>query len=212
VRNNFFIVFEGPDGSGKSTQAEILSRRLNKDGYSCLFTEEPGGTEVGRMLRDIILDPGKAISDRTELFLFLADRSEHADKVIVPALEEGKIVVSSRYLYSTLIYQGYARRLLPLSLLWKLNRFAVAELMPDVVYYLDVHPEDGLEKATGSALYEGGDRIEREGIDLQRKVRESYLRLAKRNRRQWVVIKPESSIEEIGELVYNETKRRMGND
>jgi dTMP kinase len=212
LANGFFIVFEGPDGSGKSTQAERLSSRLEDEGYNCLYTEEPGGTEVGILLRDILLDPEKKISERTELFLFLADRSEHVHKIIVPALNEGMVVVSSRYLYSTIVYQGFARKLLPLSLLWKLNRFAVADTMPDIVFYLDVCPEEGLFKATkGSVRYKGGDRIEREGTDLQQRVRDSYCKLASRYRKQWVVLEGRN-IEEIGELVYEETKRRMGHD
>ena len=213
MKNGFFIVLEGADGSGKSTQAELLSGRLEHDGYKTVVTEEPGGTDVGTLLRDIILNPEKKISPRTELFLFLADRSEHVDKVIRPALDEGKVVISSRYLYSTLVYQGFARRLLRLTLLRRLNLFAVEEIVPDVVFYLDVSPEDGLQKATGrSSNWKGGDRIEREGIDFQRKVRKSYLRLAKRHRRQWVVLQYAGSIEEIGELVYEETKRRIKDD
>lgn len=213
MQNGFFIVFEGADGSGKSTQAELLSSRLKGEGYRCCVTGEPGGTEVGTLLRDIILDPEKQISQRTELFLFLADRAEHVNKIIKPALDEGQVVVSSRYFYSTLVYQGFARRLLPLPLLQRLNLFAVEDIVPDVVFYLDVYPEDGLEKATGrSSSYEGGDRIEREGIELQRRVRKSYLSLARRHRKQWVVLQPERSIEDISELVYRETKRRVGDD
>lgn len=208
--DGFFIAFEGPDGSGKSTQARILARRLCEDGYDSVVTEEPGGTETGRLLRDIILDPEYPISERTELFLFLADRAEHVERVIRPALSKGSVVVTSRYLFSTLVYQGAARRLYPYKKLFALNRFAVSDIMPDMVFYLDVAPEEGLKNATNdSAAYEGGDRIEREGPALQRRVRESYLRLARKYRRRWVVIQPAISIEEISTLVYDETRRRM---
>jgi len=208
--DGFFIAFEGPDGSGKSTQAQVLSRRLCENGYKSIVTEEPGGTEVGKILRDMILDPERPISERTELFLFLADRAEHVERVIKPALQKGSVVVTSRYLFSTLVYQGFARRLYPYKKLYALNRFAVADIMPDIVFYLDVSPEEGLLKATNkSSDYEGGDRIEREGPGLQRRVRESYLRLARKNKRRWVVVRPAMSIDEISDLVYDETRRRM---
>ncbi|MBN2323161.1 MAG: dTMP kinase [Spirochaetes bacterium] len=210
LKDGFFIAFEGPDGSGKSTQALILSRRLCEDGYDSIVTEEPGGTEIGALLRDIILNPERPISERTELFLFLADRAEHVEKVVKPALQKGSIVVTSRYLFSTLVYQGSARKLYPYKELYALNRFAVDDILPDIVFCLDVAPEEGLLKATNNSKdFEGGDRIEREGLKLQRKVRESYLALARKDRRRWVVIQPSSSIEEISTLVYDETRRRM---
>jgi dTMP kinase len=210
AKDGFFIVFEGPDGSGKSTQARILSRRLCEVGYDSVVTEEPGGTEVGGLLRNIILDPERPISERTELFLFLADRAEHVERVIRPALQSGSVVVTSRYIFSTLVYQGAARRLYPYKKLYALNRFAVDDIMPDVVFYLDVSPAEGLLKAkNNSKEFEGGDRIEREGLQLQRRVRESYLSLARKNRRRWIVIQPSMSIEDISDLVFDETRRRM---
>jgi dTMP kinase len=212
----FFIVFEGPDGSGKSTQVELLSKHLIQDGHQCTITEEPGGTDEGRILRDIILNPKMEISKKTELFLFLADRAEHVNKVIGPALNEGKVVICSRYLYSTLVYQGIARRLLPYKLLIKLNLFAVNDIIPDVVFYLDCSPEDGLSKAKQSSevfsSYHNGDRIEREGIEFQKKVREGYLKIARQYRSVFVVILQQRSVEEVGDRIYQEAKRRIDHD
>jgi dTMP kinase len=216
LRKGFFIVFEGPDGSGKSTQVELLSKHLIQDGHQCIVTEEPGGTDEGKILRDIILNPKMEISKKTELFLFLADRAEHVSKVIGPALNEGKVVICSRYLYSTLVYQGIVRRLLPYKLLKRLNLFAVNDIIPDVVFYLDCSPEDGLSKAKQSSevssSYYNGDRIEREGIEFQKKVREGYLKIARQHRSVFVVVQQQRSIEEIGDRIYQETKRRIDHD
>jgi dTMP kinase len=216
LKKGFFIVFEGPDGSGKSTQVELLSKHLKRDGYECIVTEEPGGTDEGRILRDIILNPKMEISKKTELFLFLADRAEHVNKIIGPSLAEGKVVICSRYLYSTLVYQGIARKLLPFKLLKKLNLFAVNEIIPDVVFYLDCSPEDGLSKAKqsseASSSYHNGDRIEREGIDFQKKVREGYLKIARQYRNIFVIVQQNRSIEEVCNCIYQEVKRRIDHD
>lgn len=216
MREGFFIVFEGPDGSGKSTQVKLLSKHFMQDGHHCMVTEEPGGTDAGRILRDTILNPKMEISKKTELFLFLADRAEHVNKVIEPALNDGKVVICSRYFYSTLVYQGIARKLLPYKLLTKLNMFAVNDIIPDVVFYLDCSPEYGLSKAKQSSQvassYHNGDRIEREGIEFQEKVREGYLRIARQFKSIFVVLPQQKSIEEVSDRIYREAKRRIEHD
>lgn len=215
MSTGFFIVFEGPDGSGKSTQAELLFNTLTNDGYSCIITEEPGGTHEGKRLRDILLNPEWEICSKTELFLFLADRSEHVSRVIQPTLKEGKIVICSRYFYSTLVYQGIARKIAGLKFLTKINLFAVNNILPDVVFYLDVLPEQGLTKAMDTSSrtfsFHGGDRIEREGSSFQQQVREGYLKLASQYSNIFVVLK-HGSIQEISSTVYNVTKRRLEHD
>jgi dTMP kinase len=216
LKKGFFIVFEGPDGSGKSTQVDLLSKHLEQDGHRCIITAEPGGTDEGIILKDLILNPRIEISKKTELFLFLADRAEHVDKVIGPSLSEGKVIICSRYLYSTLVYQGVARRLLPNRLLKKLNLFAVNDIVPDVVFYLDCSPEDGLSKAKqsseASSRYQNGDRIEREGIDFQKKVREGYLKIARQQRNIFVIVRQLRGIEDVQDSIYQEVKRRIDHD
>jgi len=214
-RNGYFIVFEGPDGSGKSTQAKLLYNDLSRDGYSCIITEEPGGTPEGMKIREILLDPSFSICPKAELFLFLADRSEHVARVIEPALQKGKVVICSRYYYSTLVYQGIARRITDMDFLKQMNLFAVNFLEPDLVFYLDVVSEESLTKAMNKSSrsyhFHGGDRIEREGISFQRTVREGYLELSSQYGDIFVVIE-QNDIDHVHKSVYNLTKGRIPDD
>ncbi len=212
-----FIVFEGPDGSGKTTQAELLYERLKTEGMSCILTEEPGATGEGRIIRDILLNPGLSIGPKTELFLFLADRADHVLKIITPALSEGKIVICSRYFYSTLVYQGIARNVAPFSFLLDLNLYATGGLVPDLVFYIDIEPEKGLTKAKDTSLrrlnYPDGDRIESEGLEFQTDVRNGYLKIARQFKEYFIVITAgKKSRKTISEEIYSHTKRRLLND
>jgi dTMP kinase len=206
VEKGFFIVFEGIDGSGKSTQAERLHGRLVGEGIDCLLTEEPGGTPEGRHIRDLVLDPKRRVSPKTELFLFLADRAEHVEKVIRPALETGKTVICSRYFYSTLVYQGIARRLADIEFLEEINLFSVGNILPDIVFLIDVHPGRGLSKAKAAPdkpfHRHGGDRIEQQGEEFQETVRRGYLELAERYKNTFVVIDGGRDVHEVGETIY----------
>lgn len=216
MKRGYFIVLEGADGSGKTTQARILARKLTSDGYTCIATEEPGGTDGGRIIRDIILNPSLPISPKTELFLFLADRAEHVDKVIRPALKDGKIVVCSRYIYSTIVYQGLVRKVAPQDFLLRMNLFAVSDITPDIVFYIDVTPEDGLRKAKEDSLtshhYPDGDRIEKEGIEFQQRVREGYRRIAVQFGGIFITVDGTGGIEEVSEMLYAHVKRRLQDD
>ena len=147
MNKGFFIVFEGPDGSGKSTQSELLYKKLSTDGYSSVKTEEPGGTLEGEKMRDLLLNPDFNLCPKAELFLFLADRSEHVNRIIYPELNNGKIVICSRYIYSTLVYQGFGRKIIEMDFLKQINMFAVNNIEPDIVFYLDMIPEKCLSKA-----------------------------------------------------------------
>jgi len=213
LRNGFFIVIEGPDGSGKSTQARLLTEKLEIEGRSCIFTEEPGGTDEGKHIRDLILNPRFTISPRTELFLFLADRSNHVENVIRPALERGSIVICSRYIYSTLVYQGMTRQIAPFDFLLDLNLFAVDRIIPDIVFYLDIPPHEGLHKAVRTSQHEnnfaGGDRIEREGVDFQKRVREGYEALAERFSEIFITINGSDPRAKITAAMYTEVTARM---
>jgi dTMP kinase len=217
VKSGYFIVLEGPDGSGKSTQAELLAKRLELDGHRCVVTEQPGGTEEGRRIRDILLDPHFQIDPRTELFLFLADRAEHVRKIVQPALAEHEVVISSRYFYSTLVYQGLVRDVAPYDFLLEMNLFAVNQLLPDLVFYLDVDVADGLNRARFRSReemnYEQGDRIEREGVDFQQRVRAGYLEIASRYGELFVTIDTSGkSREEIGRILYSHLEGRLAHD
>jgi dTMP kinase len=208
---------EGPDGSGKSTQARILAERLEEDGHSCVVTEQPGGSNEGKRIREILLDPKRKIGPKTELFLFLADRAEHVHKVVKPALQSGKTVISSRYFYSTLVYQGMAREVAPYDFLLQMNLFAVDNFIPDLVFYIDVEAGHGLSRAKNSSReqmnYTSGDRIELEGVTFHRKVREGYRELAARYSDLFIAIDAtERSKKELGNIIYSQWRGRMNHD
>ncbi len=175
-----FIVLEGPDASGKSTQLERLSAELSRRGIPVITTKEPGGTDLGKRLRELLLDPRRRIEPLAELFLLLADRHQHVRELIRPALEAGKTVISSRYTLSSLAYQGRGRGL-PLELVRRLNDLATEGLRPDYTFLLDLPPEVALAR-TGDR-----DRFEAEGLSFYIRVREAYLELIRKEPNGYVI-------------------------
>jgi dTMP kinase len=170
------ITFEGVEGSGKSTQAERLKRWLDGQGIACLRSREPGGTLIGERIRDILLDPACRMMDGwTELFLYLASRSQHVRELVMPALREGKVVILDRFADSSVAYQGSGRQLgaRPVS---RLNKLAVSSVRPDLTFVVDVPVEVGQERKKAAVL----DRLEQEAVQFHLRVRDGYLRLARR--------------------------------
>jgi dTMP kinase len=165
-----FITFEGVDGSGKSTQAELLRAALASEGRDVVLTREPGGTEVGERIRELLLSGGE-IAPWTEATLFAAARAELVDRVIAPSLERGADVVCDRYIDSSLAYQGIARGL-GVDRVLELNLQATRGLLPDKTILLLIDPEEAASRAAAS------DRIEREGGDFQARVDAAYRELA----------------------------------
>ncbi len=186
-----FVCFEGGEGSGKSTQSRRLAGWLEEQGYDVLQTFEPGDTEVGRMLRTIVLSPetGK-ISDRTEALLYAADKAEHVDSVVQPALDRGAVVITDRYVDSMLAYQG-AGRVLDLAEVEDVARWATHDLRPHLTVVLDLEPEHGLGR------FEERDRIEGESMDFHERVREGYLRMAKADPDHYLVLDARADRDEI---------------
>lgn len=186
-----FVVFEGGEGSGKSTQAALLAARLG-----AVLTREPGGTDVGRRIRAIVLDPGlpSPLDPRAEALLMAADRAQHLAEVIRPALARGDDVVSDRFAGSTLAYQGYARGL-DLDELARISSWATGGLEPDLVVLLDVAPEVAAARM-GRAL----DRMELAGDDFHRRVAEGYRALAATDPR-WVVVGGAGTVDDVAERV-----------
>ena len=173
-----FIVFEGIDGAGKSTQAKLLGKWFEERGYEVVLTKEPTDTAFGKLIRKLVLTGGREgiidgarISHEAEALLFAADRAEHVHKLIKPALEGGKVVISDRYFYSSLAYQ-WARGL-DLDWLIDLNRFAIK---PDLVILLDLPVKESMKRIGSRSIKTEFDKI----VELQKKVRENYLKLAER--------------------------------
>ncbi len=168
-----FVVFEGGDGAGKSTQMELLADVLRSGDIEPVLTREPGGTTVGERLRDIVLDPAEsALSDRAEAMVYAAARAQHVAEVIEPALADGRVVLSDRYVDSSIVYQGVGRGLGSEEVA-RLNRWATKGVQPDLVVLLDVPAEQGIQRA-GTSL----DRLESAGLDFHLRVNEAFRRLA----------------------------------
>lgn len=190
-----FIVFEGIDGSGKSTQQKLLGAYLEELGYRVVYTREPGGTLLGEAIRRVLLDREFAGMDsRAEALLYAAARAEHVMKVIAPALAAGEIVLCDRFLDSSLAYQGYGRGM-DLSLIMKINGPATGEILPDLVLILDMPPEVAQLRLGRSG--QGKDRIELEEADFYRRVRDGYLELAARGAGRYRVVDAARPLEEV---------------
>lgn len=177
-----FIVFEGIDGSGKSTQARALLRRLLRNDYAGLLTHEPGGTPLGEQLRRY-LKRKRDISSFAELALFIAARAQLIQKVVRPALDAGVTVLSDRYTASTVAYQGHGRGM-DLDLLGRMNEGATGSLAPELTILLDLLPEEALARRQDS----GGDTFESAPLDFHRRVRHSYLAQAAQQPAKWLVL------------------------
>ncbi len=166
-----FITFEGPEGSGKTTQLKLLAARLRTEGHDVIETQEPGGTLIGQQIRTILLDPASTtLRPTAELLLMFASRAQNVDEVILPALAAGKIVLCDRFTDSTLAYQGAARGLGP-DVVYDLDRIACRGLIPHLTILIDIDTETGLKRAEQT-------RMEAQPLAFHRKVRETFLQLA----------------------------------
>ena len=198
-----FVVFEGVEGSGKSTQSRALKRRLTRAGHPARLIHEPGGTPTGERIRRW-LKGGRAISPLAELFLFAASRASLAESVIRPALTDGESVVCDRYVFSTLAYQGYGRGL-ELALIHQLNQVATGGLLPDIVVLLDIPPEAGFNRLADRRL----DRFEREQDDFHQRVRQGYLELAKQNPERWLVLDSQHPRKHLSERIWGRVSKQL---
>ncbi len=201
MKNSFFITFEGIDGSGKTTQAILLKDYLESKGFKVYLTREPGGTEVGSKIREILLSPDFSINPWTEVFLYLASRVENTI-VVKKKLEENYIVICERYADSTIAYQGYGRNL-PLNILAEMNSIATLGLKPDITFLIDIEPELALRRKKTF------DRIEMESKDFYYRVREGYLEIAKREQERFIIIPGNLSKEEIFERIVKRIKEKF---
>lgn len=195
-----FIVFEGGDGSGKSTQAKLLAEQLG-----AVLTREPGGTEIGAKIRELVLDPTHTeMSDRTEALLMAADRAQHVHERIRPALLRGQHVVSDRHVASSLAYQGVGRGL-GIDVIADVNAFAVDALVPDLIVLLEADPRAARDRL-GADL----DRIEHAGRELADVVATTYRSLAAADPSVWAVVDATGSVGDVAARVANVMNDRLG--
>jgi dTMP kinase len=196
-----FLAFEGGEGTGKTTQARMIAIWLREQGYDVVTTHEPGATKVGMRLRALLLDTAHAgMSSRAEALMYAADRAEHVASVINPALRRGAVVITDRYVDSSLAYQGTGRGL-PQAEIAQLNQWATGGRMPDLTILLDMAPEAGLGRRTRSA-----DRLEAEPAEFHNRVRNGFLALAQKDPSRYLVIDASRPVDEISE----EIKDRIG--
>lgn len=197
MSEGIFITFEGIDGSGKTTAMERVAKDLAEEGFEVVMTREPGATELGKKIREVLLNYDGEVSDECEKFLFLADRAWHVNSVIKPALKEGKIVLCDRYTDSTLAYQGFGRGG-NVDELEALNNSATGNLKPDLTLLFDLDIEIALERAGKNK-----DRMESAGVEFFSRTKRGYLELARRNSSVIKVINAENS----KETVYKDVKK-----
>jgi dTMP kinase len=208
----FFFCFEGGEGSGKSTQAKRLFAWLESQGIPALLTREPGGTLLGKRIRELLLNPSEGpVSDRAELLLYQADRAHHVATHILPALKAGKVVLCDRYVDSSVVYQGICRGL-GKAQTEALNRFSTGGLKPDCVVLLDIPAEAGMARVRARSQGAALDRMETEKLVFHKKVRSGFLQLAREKPSRYVVLdarKSETRLETaIREVAKAKLKRR----
>lgn len=171
MKKGYFIVVEGPDGSGKTTVCNLLAAKLKEEGKQIVHTREPGGIDIAEQIRNVILDPkNEAMDGKTEALLYAASRRQHLVERVIPSIEEGKIVLCERFVYSSLVYQGYARGL-GIDEVFAINKFAIGDMMPDLVIYLDVDEKVGLSRVDSRG---NKDRLDGESSQFHKRVVEGY--------------------------------------
>lgn len=194
-----FITFEGPDGSGKSTQIELLVDHLRLKGWDVLTTREPGGTPIGDQIRKVLHDVANTeMVFEAEILLYSASRAQLVGQAIRPALAQGAVVLSDRYADSTIAYQGYGRGL-DLAVLRRITDFATGGLTPDLTIFLDVPVELGLERKRLALMQHSGEwnRLDQEDVGFHRRVRQGYLELAAAEPTRWLIVDASPTVEEI---------------
>ena len=202
-----FITFEGPDGSGKTTQVKRIGRSLIEKGFDIVYTREPGGTEISDQVREILMNmKNKQMCPRTEILLFCAARAQLVEEVIRPALQSGTIVISDRYADSTLAYQGYGHGFEQETLKQLLN-FATGNLWPDLTFLLDIPAEKGLRRRINNQ--EEWNRMDDYQLAYQERVRNGYHQLAAADPQRWEIIDADQSEEAVENEIMQRLARRL---
>jgi dTMP kinase len=209
-----FISICGVEGSGKTTQLKYIARFLEGTGKKFLMTREPGGTAIGMKIRRILLDPeNRDLTAKAELFLYAADRIQHIEQLILPALREGKIVVTDRFADSTTVYQGYARGIDP-ELVEKINELVLGGLKPNLTILLDIPPAIGLARVQNQLQFgqrrESESRFEQERLGFHEKIRHGFLSLARNEPDRFRVIDAGQHQDKVSEDILQVLKKALG--
>jgi dTMP kinase len=208
-----FISICGVEGAGKTTQLRHIADFLKSTGLKFVMTREPGGTEIGMKIRRILLDPkNRDLTPKAELFLYAADRIQHIEQLILPALNEGKIVVTDRFVDSTTVYQGYARGL-DLKLVEKINELVLDGLKPDLTILLDLPPIVGLARVRDQLQFgerdESESRFEQEELLFHKKIREGFITLAQKEMRRFHIIDADRDPDDVKKDVLRVLQRAL---
>lgn len=201
MKKGFFVTLEGPDGAGKTTLLQNVASRLEKEGYPVFCTREPGGSSIGSAIRQIVLNGGE-IEPMSEIFLFLADRYQHVKEKIIPALQEGKIVLCDRFNDSTFAYQSWRTDQTSEEILHLLE-LGSSGLKPDLTFYIKIDPERSLGRITDK------DRIESKGVAFQKQLIEAYEFLLRKDPFRFCVLEGSYPPEEMAERAFDELRKRM---
>ncbi|MGL5354790.1 MAG: dTMP kinase [Clostridium sp.] len=207
MKKGKFIVFEGGEGSGKSTILEMIFEHFNNNNIECIKTREPGGIKISEEIRSVILNTENTMMDgKTEALLYAAARRQHLVEKVIKSLNEGKIVLCDRFIFSSLAYQGYARGL-GIEEVFEINKFAIGEYMPDLTILFDIRPEVGLDRISKNSEREI-NRLDLEKLDFHYKVKEGYELLFEKYNDKIVKVDAEKTIDEVFkatlEIIENE--------
>lgn len=206
MKKGIFISLEGIEGTGKTTQARLLSKRLVEKGYEVILTQEPGGTVIGNRIREILLHVDhREMSYMTELLLYNADRAQHLSERIIPALNEGKVVITDRFTDSTVAYQGYGRGI-DIHLIMSINNLATKGIKPHLTLLFDLDVETGLKRNKGINKV---DRLELENVEFHKKVRDGYFQIAKKEPERVKIVDASMPAEHVAEKVWEVVKWRL---
>jgi dTMP kinase len=197
------ITFEGIEGSGKSTQVELLDEYLSSKGYTVVRTREPGGSLFGEALRKVLLQRDMSIFPLSELLVFMAMRAQHVEQVILPALQERKIVLCDRFVDATYAYQGYGRNI-DLGIIETLNRLVTKGIRPNLTILLDVEVETGLSR---KALDAPMDRFEKEALSFHQKIKDAYVKLSKEDSKRFFVVDGNQETSVIQDIIRRKVEK-----
>lgn len=206
MKKGLFITFEGCEGSGKTTVSKYLYNRLKDEGYDVIYSREPGGVDIAEQIRAVILNVNNTAMDpRTEALLYAASRRQHLAEVVLPALNEGKIVLCDRFVDSSLVYQGYARGI-GIDKVWELNQFAIDDCMPDMTLYYDVDVEIGLARVRSRGEL---NRLDSENVEFHKSVRHAYQLIAEKYPERIVTVDSNQCLQTVEEESYRLLKNRI---